>query len=362
MAAVSSRPTSVAQTRPKPSPAASTASIHSSDNGKYSVPPSSNGSIAKDTPPDELTASSESITTGAAAKKPNLSTRLTRMFSSKNTAADAAYAREAVVNFERENDAANAARRESATTPPNGLSKADVPKRGRSGSQSLVKATQPGDEAKTTEGASEKKELAPCGPGRRFVIKEDGMHEHYLKTDRRQEKLSDLFKNMLMGRKKEDGGNEHQLSLMSSWVDQEPHMVAGLCGSGPYIAPEEYTDNEFDPRAVDVWACGVIYMAMRTGRHLWRLAQKEEDEFYQKYLEGRRDEDGYGPIETLHRVSPSLASTAGKGKANKVQARCRNVIYSILDPNPSRRITASQVLKSEWGREIKLCKAGEEGF
>lgn len=44
------------------------------------------------------------------------------------------------------------------------------------------------------------------------------------------------------------------------------------------------------------------------------------------------------------------------------QARCRNVIYSILDPNPSRRITASQVLKSEWGREIKLCKAGEEGL
>ncbi|KAI9807267.1 MAG: serine/threonine-protein kinase HAL4/sat4 [Piccolia ochrophora] len=126
--------------------------------------------------------------------------------------------------------------------------------------------------------------------------------------------------------------------------EKEAHMTAGLCGSAPYIAPEEYVDNEFDPRAVDVWATGVIYMAMRTGRHLWRLARKDEDEFFEKYLEGRRDEDGYGPIETLHR------------------ARCRNVIYSILDPNPTRRITASQVLKSEWGREMKLCKAGEEGF
>ncbi|KAI9850481.1 MAG: serine/threonine-protein kinase HAL4/sat4 [Thelocarpon superellum] len=126
--------------------------------------------------------------------------------------------------------------------------------------------------------------------------------------------------------------------------EKDAHMTAGLCGSAPYIAPEEYTDKEFDPRAVDVWACGVIYMAMRTGRHLWRLAKKDEDEFYNKYLEGRRDEDGYGPIESLHR------------------ARCRNVIYSILDPNSTRRITASQVLKSEWGREIKLCRAGEEGF
>lgn len=85
--------------------------------------------------------------------------------------------------------------------------------------------------------------------------------------------------------------------------EKEPHMVAGLCGSAPYIAPEEYVDQEFDPRAVDVWACGVIYMAMRTGRHLWRLAKKDDDEFYEKYLQGRRDEDGYGPIETLHRVS-----------------------------------------------------------
>lgn len=126
--------------------------------------------------------------------------------------------------------------------------------------------------------------------------------------------------------------------------EKEAHLTAGLCGSAPYIAPEEYGGGEFDPRAVDVWACGVIYMAMRTGRHLWRLARKEEDEFYARYLEGRRDEDGYAPIETLHR------------------ARCRNVIYSILDPNPGRRITASQVLKSEWSREIKVCKAGTEGF
>lgn len=44
------------------------------------------------------------------------------------------------------------------------------------------------------------------------------------------------------------------------------------------------------------------------------------------------------------------------------QARCRNVIYSVLDPHPTRRLTAAQVLKSEWVREIKLCKAGEEGL
>ncbi|KAK3717255.1 serine/threonine-protein kinase HAL4/sat4 [Vermiconidia calcicola] len=126
--------------------------------------------------------------------------------------------------------------------------------------------------------------------------------------------------------------------------ETEAHMTAGLCGSAPYIAPEEYIDKEFDPRAVDVWACGVIYMAMRTGRHLWRVAKKEDDEFYDNYIRGRKSEEGYAPIETLHR------------------ARCRNVIYSILDPNASRRISAHQVLNSEWGKGIKVCKAGEEGL
>lgn len=126
--------------------------------------------------------------------------------------------------------------------------------------------------------------------------------------------------------------------------EKEAHMTAGLCGSAPYIAPEEYVDREFDPRAVDVWACGIIYMAMRTGRHLWRVAQKGEDEFFDRYLSERKEESGYRPIEVLRRH------------------QCRNVIYSVLDPNPTRRLTAQQVLFSEWVKEIKVCRAGDEGF
>lgn len=122
------------------------------------------------------------------------------------------------------------------------------------------------------------------------------------------------------------------------------HLSNGLCGSAPYIAPEEFIEKEFDPRAVDIWAAGVIYMAMRTGRHLWRMAKADEDEYYEQYLQGRKDEKGYEPIESLKRI------------------RCRNVIYSILDPVPCRRITGKQVLRSEWGREIVVCAAGEQGL
>lgn len=125
-----------------------------------------------------------------------------------------------------------------------------------------------------------------------------------------------------------------------AWED-EVQLSEGICGSSPYIAPEEFTQELFDSRCVDIWACGVIYMAMRTGRQLWKLADPKKDEFFQEYLTKRKDATGYEPIEALKR------------------ARCRNVIYSILDPIPNRRINGKQILNSEWGREIKVCAAGE---
>lgn len=118
--------------------------------------------------------------------------------------------------------------------------------------------------------------------------------------------------------------------------EKDVHLSGGICGSSPYIAPEEYTYEEFDPRPVDIWACGTIYMAMRTGRQLWKTAHKDDD-LYTKYSKGRKNKAGYEPIEKLKR------------------ARCRNVIYSILDPVPSRRLNGRQILNSEWGREIRCC-------
>lgn len=133
-----------------------------------------------------------------------------------------------------------------------------------------------------------------------------------------------------------DFGNSECFKM--AW-EQDIQLSEGICGSSPYIAPEEFKSTQFDPRCVDIWSCGVIYMAMRTGRQLWSVADEEKDEFFKEYLVKRKNSSGYEPIESLKR------------------ARCRNVIYSILDPKLSRRITGKQILNSEWGREIKLCHA-----
>ncbi|EXM14091.1 HAL protein kinase [Fusarium oxysporum f. sp. vasinfectum 25433] len=121
--------------------------------------------------------------------------------------------------------------------------------------------------------------------------------------------------------------------------ENDVHMMSGLCGTGTYIAPEVYMNQEYDGREVDVWDCGVIYTAMRTGVYLWHEARKDEDKIFAQYLKDRRQEEGFSPIESLKPLS------------------CRDVIYCILDPNPSRCVAASQVLRSQWGQELQLCPA-----
>ncbi|BCR95158.1 uncharacterized protein AKAW2_20098S [Aspergillus luchuensis] len=85
-----------------------------------------------------------------------------------------------------------------------------------------------------------------------------------------------------------------------------------------------------DPRAVDVWAVGIIYLVLRLGRILWRSASEEEDGRYAEYLAGRKRREGYRVIEGLG------------------GAQCRNVVYAMLNPDAKRRIKASEVMRSEW--------------
>jgi hypothetical protein len=91
----------------------------------------------------------------------------------------------------------------------------------------------------------------------------------------------------------------------------------------PYIPPEGFTyrprrpswrdtikcdedeDEEEvrDPRPADVWATAIIYLALVTGRLLWRSARPHrEDARYLEYLQCRLGEDGYPPIEALGKV------------------------------------------------------------
>jgi hypothetical protein len=77
---------------------------------------------------------------------------------------------------------------------------------------------------------------------------------------------------------------------------------------------------------------------------------------------GRPDHRQVGLFACAHVIlvlEPADFCLSGRQRASP-RLVAENVVYSMLDPNPARRITASQVLRSQWGREIKICKAVEE--
>ncbi|SAM00051.1 hypothetical protein [Absidia glauca] len=145
----------------------------------------------------------------------------------------------------------------------------------------------------------------------------------------------------------------------------------GVVGSAPYIAPEEFVQQEYDASKVDIWSCGMIYMAMRTGTHLWHVAQQGKDDAYDRYLEFRhllqdeRDKARHHSDTLTHADCISAAKTTIKEKAKEgdydvlaaLEMASKKLVYRLLDPAPEKRILTPDILKNEWFGNIKTCQS-----
>ncbi|KAF9134722.1 serine/threonine-protein kinase HAL4/sat4 [Mortierella sp. 14UC] len=120
--------------------------------------------------------------------------------------------------------------------------------------------------------------------------------------------------------------------------EKTPHLSKGLCGSEPYIAPEEFKSKEYDARRVDIWACGIVYYCMVYQGIPFRAATSQ-DPNYQHFLT-MREVNNYEPFE-------------------KLPVGCRKLMKRILDPNPETRITIEEILEDEWFKSIESCVHGE---
>ncbi|RUS15992.1 kinase-like domain-containing protein [Endogone sp. FLAS-F59071] len=151
-----------------------------------------------------------------------------------------------------------------------------------------------------------------------------------------------------------DFGNSECFRM--AWESEKSKVLSkGVCGSEPYIAPEEFENKAFDPRPVDVWSIGIIYLTMALGRFTWRVAKAGEDPNFDDYLETRkkmrqREADPDKPPK----------SSNGVDVIEKLDAAVRPLLYKILDPDPSRRPKASEILLDSWFRSIWICHEPHE--
>ncbi|KAF5338222.1 hypothetical protein D9758_012863 [Tetrapyrgos nigripes] len=119
------------------------------------------------------------------------------------------------------------------------------------------------------------------------------------------------------------------------------HMSTGLCGSEPYIAPEQFLGKPYDARLVDIWACGIVYYCLHFSELPWRAAQ-QSDGLYAAYASAcasSQPATSQCPL-TISNLSPRA---------------CRGLIRKMLEPDPKLRASIEDVIKHAWIQEIEVC-------
>ena len=117
------------------------------------------------------------------------------------------------------------------------------------------------------------------------------------------------------------------LSSFSQQLEFGPNLQHTTCGTLNFIAPEIIKNSGYDGAAADVWACGVILFCMLTGERPF-----DEDDIHQLL-----DKIVIGEFKFPEKcgLKPSVME----------------LIRNILNPNPRKRFTISQIKDSVWFQE-----------
>ncbi|KZT22086.1 Pkinase-domain-containing protein [Neolentinus lepideus HHB14362 ss-1] len=119
------------------------------------------------------------------------------------------------------------------------------------------------------------------------------------------------------------------------------HMSTGLCGSEPYIAPEQFMGKPYDARLVDIWACGIVYYCLHFQELPWPSAQLSNP-LYAAYASAC--------------ASPNAAQSACPPTINNLSPRaCRPVIRKMLEPEPKLRSSIEDIIAHSWVQSIDVC-------
>lgn len=135
----------------------------------------------------------------------------------------------------------------------------------------------------------------------------------------------------------------------TAW-EKDCHFSSGACGSEHYVAPEEFIVKEYDPRYVDVWSAGVVYLTMSTGGYVWEVA-KSKDDLFQEYLDSRPRDGKTGTFEPIQNI-----------KSGPYHKSRRTTLYGMLDPNPCTRLTSHEALKTAWMQNTMLCEVAQSDY
>ncbi|KIP07354.1 hypothetical protein PHLGIDRAFT_71241 [Phlebiopsis gigantea 11061_1 CR5-6] len=119
------------------------------------------------------------------------------------------------------------------------------------------------------------------------------------------------------------------------------HMSTGLCGSEPYIAPEQFMGKPYDARLVDIWACGIVYYCLHFQELPWTVAQPT-DALFSAYVQACQS-----TVPAQSQCPPTINNLSPRS--------CRPLIRKMLEPNPKLRCNIDEAVVNSWVASIDVC-------
>lgn len=129
----------------------------------------------------------------------------------------------------------------------------------------------------------------------------------------------------------------------------------GICGSEPYIAPEVLEKKDsYDPRPLDVWSSAIIMIYLTFGGAIWSRAEKGNTH-YDKLVKG------WNNWYAKHPEADAVISDTDYPKCYAMDVgvsppALRRLLLQMLNPNPQKRITISEVLNNRWMKGVECCQ------
>jgi len=140
----------------------------------------------------------------------------------------------------------------------------------------------------------------------------------------------------------------------------------GLVGSRPYMAPEVLAhQHPYDPRAIDMWSCGMVYLSIMLGKTPWDEAIPDTRPGHKNYNAYAGTWDAYmerfGPDAepTKEGPFPKMAYTK-EWMIFHADPDMLAVLFMMLHPDPKRRTTAHDAVESLAVKEMECCQ--QDGY
>jgi serine/threonine protein kinase len=133
----------------------------------------------------------------------------------------------------------------------------------------------------------------------------------------------------------------------------------GICGSEPYIAPEVLARRDsYDPRALDVWSSAIIMIYLIFGGAIWNRAELTGDDKagYDSLVKGWATwNEKHADHEKDAITDADYPNVLVFDRFVKPPA-LRRVLLQMLNPNPQKRISITEVVNNRWMKNVECCQ------